>query len=143
MRKVLIVAAAVLLASCGGNLRDKVTVVSAANVEMETLSKATVTLTVDNSSCHKIRIFDGRLRLHTDRGDIATVLLNEEITIPRKAVTELKVPLRIRFNDPLAALGIPSGVMVSGEARVRMGPLRKKIYVRDEPVSEFIDNFAE
>lgn len=141
MRKFLIVAA-VLLASCGGNLRDKIVVHPSADVRVESLSKVVVECTVENSTCHKIRLSAGRFRLHTRLGDIATVLLNEEVTVPRRATTDLEIPLRIRFNDPLAALALPEGAMISGEARVRMGPVRKKIRVENEPVSEFFDKLA-
>jgi hypothetical protein len=142
MRKLLILAAAVLLASCGGNLREKLTLVGPVNVKAESLSKVVAVCTVENSSCHKVRVLDGRFTLHTGRGAIATVILGEQLTVPRRAVTELAIPLRIRFNDPLAALGLPSGAMVSGEATVRMGPVRKKIRVENESLSEFIDKLA-
>jgi hypothetical protein len=135
-------AAAVLFCSCGGSLRNKIAVTGPINWNAESLTKAVVSCTVENSSCHKIRILDGRFRLHTAMGDVATVLLQQEVTIPRRAVTELEIPVRVRFNDPLALLALPKGLLVSGEAAVRMGPAKKKFRVADEPVSEFIDTFA-
>ncbi len=143
MKKLLILTAAVMLASCGTNMREKITIVEPVDWKVETLSKAVITCTVGNSSCHKLRITEGRFRLHTGLGDVATVLLNEQVTIPRRAVTPLEIPIRIKLNDPLALLASPSGLMVSGEATVRVGPARKKIHVRNEPISEYIDKLAQ
>ncbi len=141
MRKFLILAA-VLLASCGGNVGDKIRVMEPLGWRVESLTKVVVECTIENSSCHAVRISDGRFRLHTATGDVATVLLNEEVKASRRSVTELEVPLRMRFRDPLALLSLPSGLMVSGEVKVRIGPVRKKIRIENEPVSEFIDNLA-
>ncbi len=62
--------------------------------------------------------------------------------MPRRAATKLEIPIRMRLNDPLAALGLPDGLLVSGEAKVRMGLARKKIRFEKLPVSEFLDILA-
>ena len=143
MKKILILTLAVLFCSCGANLVDKITVVSPVNWEVETLSRVRVVCSVDNSSCHAVHILEGRMRLYTDMGTLATAMLGERVKIPRRAVSDVEIPLRVKFDNPLALLSMPAGVRVSGEATVRVGPVRRKIHVENKPVSEFIDNLSK
>lgn len=136
MKKLLILLA-VVLCSCGGG-GDKIRLVGEPEVEIVSLSKVRVRAVVENSSRRTVRITEGRFTLHTSAGDVATVLLRDEIIIPRRATTEVETVLRVQLENPLAALGALSGdMLVSGEAMVRAGAMRKKVKLVNKPVSEF------
>lgn len=145
MKRLLIIALlATALTACG--VRGKIEVLGEPNVRVESLSKMTMTVVVENRSRHNLRISEGRFRLHTPGGDVATAILGGEVLIPRKATTQVEFPLRVRFNNPLAVLGnvLEGGdhMMISGEAVVHMGAVRKKIGIKDSPVSEFLDKIG-
>ncbi len=142
MKKVLILLLVAMSVSC--SMRDKIEIIEPVQVKVESLSKFRLTCMVDNRSCHAVRILEGRLKVHMPAGDVGTILLNEEVVVPRRAVTKIDIPMRIRFENPLVMLVDASQDMtVSGEVTVRIGMARKKMRIKNQPISKFLDNFAE
>lgn len=144
MKKILLIILAAAVSGC--SLRDKIRVTESPNIHVESVSHVVMTVGVENSSRRDIRITEGRFRLHTPNGDIATALLQGEVVIPRRSNGTVALPLRVKFNNPLAILGnvlSNSELLISGEAVARMGAVRKKIRVENTPVSEFLDKFAQ
>lgn len=141
MKKILLLMIAAAFAACG--VKDKINVVGPVEWEVETLSRLRVGVTVDNASCHTLRISGGRFTVDTPYGTLATVLLNDTVVIPRRAETRLEFPLRMKLDNLQAAFSDPEGFTVSGTAMVRTGMVRKKIRVENESISKFFDNLAE
>lgn len=108
-------------------------------------------LSVENSSCSKIRVNDALFHITDPYGnEIATLTVIEEVALPRKSTTSVSIPVRIRLTDPLRAVSIISNIrseaprmLVTGSARLNAGAMRKKYEVNKMPLSRFISIFED
>lgn len=155
MRIVTIVAAALLLAACGGERRLPAVVgieaveaawpmpsghaAAEAGGDAEVSSAAwpsavTVRLTVDNPSGGVV-LREGRLRVTCGGGRAAVLVLGERVRIPDRGVWRVEVPLRVRVARNASALSLRSAierrdaaaVTLDWELAVRRGAWRGRV----------------
>ncbi len=107
-------------------------------------------VSVENSSRRNVRVSDAAFRV-TDRenNEIGTVTVPGQLRIPKRSTTSIAVPIRIRLSNPLLGLGLLSDMeknakrlYVTGDVVVRAGLLKKKIKIKDMPLSEFMSIFT-
>lgn len=146
------VVALVALVALQGCLRKDAIVfhgISDVEVSLEASPRIGVVLYVENTSCRNITVRDISFVL-TDRtgGRIAKAVVESDLRLPKRSCTELYVPLKCSFSNPLKALallgdleGSVPQLFVSGGVTVRAGCLKKKFRVEHMPLSEFLDYF--
>jgi hypothetical protein len=138
MKKLLLLSA-ILLCSCGADLREKIAIAGEPQWRIESLSRVRVTVEAKNSSRHTIHLSEGRFTLDTPDGrTLATILLTDTVTLPKRTTTHLEFPLRIKLHDPLAILSPPTELTISGSAKLRSGPFHKKIKLQNKPINKLL-----
>lgn len=154
MRIVTILAAALLLAACGGERRLPAVVgievvetawpMSSGRTEADAgrdaegsaawPSEVTVRLTVENPSGGVV-LREGRLRVTCGGGRAAVLVLGERVRIPDRGVWRVEVPLRVRVARNASALSLRSAierrdaaaVTLDWELAVRRGAWRGRV----------------
>lgn len=111
-------------------------------------SKPDITVAIDNSSCHKIQIKSAKLDFYKNGERFLKVLLIDKMVMPKCSETIIDLPVRISASDPLTAMGTlsdwrsdPHGITITGEVVAKAGMGRKKIKLRDVPISQFLSTF--
>ena len=150
MKKICLLASilfCVLFTSCL-NL-DSVQVVGIESVNIKSLSKIDLGIKVDNGSKRDIKIRSVGLDLYSGAKHILSLVINEEIVVPRKSIEIIDVPIHIKMRDPLFAMSIGSNLQryktslnISGDVRVKIGMITKKITLKEMSISQFIDTFG-
>lgn len=119
------------------------------SVSIGTTTVVNAVLVVENSSGRNVTVSDTLFHVFDHEGsEIATLTVTDELLLPRRSITSLTVPVRIRFVNPLLGLGVLSDIersaekmTVTGSFRVKAGALKKNFKVENVPLSEFLSIF--
>jgi len=140
---------AVLLSSCTVSSDDiRLDKINGAKLEGVTLSQARLTLgmTVANDSRARVVVREGNLTVSDENGQIAGVLLGQEIVLHKRSSTEIEIPLIVRFNGAFGSASAiprlsvdPERLKINGTLRIRGGAVSRKLNVRDMPLPDFLE----
>jgi hypothetical protein len=119
------------------------------SVSLGSTTVVNAVIMVENTSRQNVRVNDAVFSIFdSGKNEIGTLTVADELLLPKKSVTSLRVPLRIRLTDPIAGLGLLSNIeenagrmTVTGNVRVKAGMLKKKFKVKNVPLSEFLSIF--
>lgn len=128
---------------------DDVQIVGLEELGMESMTKPVVTVRVRNSSRKNILISEGRFTMYSSSGKIGDVMLTDDILLPKRSETSVRLPLRVRISNPLAAAALVAGrgvdtdrMTLTGEATVKAGAMKKKFTFDNAPFSRFLTIFG-
>ena len=138
MKKILLltlIAVTVLMSSCVNP--DKISFGGIESIQIKGVSTSQVGLDIGintaNRSSHNITLTDLKIDLNKTNIKLLSITLRDKSVLPRKSDGIVTLPLTVRFNGPLGALGMYSvftkgleGVTVSGHATVKAGWVKKK-----------------
>lgn len=148
MKKILLltlIAVTVLMSSCVNP--DKISFGGIESIQIKGVSTSQVGLDIGintaNRSSHNITLTDLQIDVKRQGSNQLSILLREQSLIPRKSAGMVTLPLTVRFNGILGALGAYStlskgleGVTVSGHATVKAGWFKKKWDIPEMPLDE-------
>ena len=138
MKKILLltlIAVTVLMSSCVNP--DKISFGGIESIQIKGVSTSQVGLDIGintaNRSSHNITLTDLKIDLNKTNVKLLSITLRDKSVLPRKSDGIVTLPLTVRFNGPLGALGMYSvftkgleGVTDSGHATVKAGWVKKK-----------------
>jgi len=152
---VLLVACALLLGSCNAErqaakLREKIRFEGIEEITPHGLSGVDAVVAVANETRHKITLEEADLTLSYDRNKVLMLQLRDEVELPKRFEGELKISTRMKVYDPLSAIVVLNrlrnkaidGMSVTIDAKVKVGPVRKNIFVADMELQKFLSKFA-
>lgn len=152
---VLLVACALLLGSCNAErqaakLREKIRFEGVEEITPHGLSGVDAVVSVANETRHKITLEEADLTLSYDRNKVLMLQLRDEVELPKRFEGELKISTRMKVYDPLSAIVVLNrlrnkaidGMSVTIDAKVKVGPVRKNIFVADMELQKFLSKFA-
>lgn len=148
MKKILLltlIAVTVLMSSCVNP--DKISFGGIESIQIKGVSTSQVGLDIGintaNRSSHNITLTDLKIDLNKTNVKLLSITLRDKSVLPRKSDGIVTLPLTVRFNGPLGALGMYSvftkgleGVTVSGYATIKAGWMKKRFDVPEMPLEE-------
>lgn len=151
MKKILfVILTASLLLSSSCVDREDVSLGGISNVSLNLPTGATFDVIIENRSAHKLKVLSGNVDIMYRGRKAGTIMLAEEVEVPRRFSGNVPVRLRLRISDIVAGYAAMTDLQnggknltVSGEAQVKAGWASKKIAIQDEPVSRFMSSFAQ
>lgn len=152
---VLTVACALLLGSCNKErqaekLREKIRFEGVEQIVPHGMSGVDVVVSVANQTRHKITLEEAELTLKYDRNKVLMLQLRDVVELPKRFEGELEISTRMKVYDPLSAIVVLNRVRnksfdemsVTIDAKVKVGPVRKNIFVADMDLPKFLSKFA-
>lgn len=152
---VLTVACALLLGSCNKErqakkLREKIRFEGVEQIVPHGMSGVDVVVSVANQTRHKITLEEAELTLKYDRTKVLMLQLRDVVELPKRFEGELEISTRMKVYDPLSAIVVLNRVRnksfdemsVTIDAKVKVGPVRKNIFVADMDLPKFLSKFA-
>lgn len=152
---VLTVACALLLGSCNKErqaekLREKIRFEGVEQIVPHGMSGVDVVVSVANQTRHKITLEEADLTLKYDRNKVLMLQLRDVVELPKRFEGELEISTRMKVYDPLSAIVVLNRVRnknfdemsVTIDAKVKVGPVRKNIFVADMDLPKFLSKFA-
>ncbi len=152
---VLTVACALLLGSCNKErqaekLREKIRFEGVEQIVPHGMSGVDVIVSVANQTRHKITLEEAELTLKYDRNKVLMLQLRDVVELPKRFEGELEISTRMKVYDPLSAIVVLNRVRnksfdemsVTIDAKVKVGPVRKNIFVADMDLPKFLSKFA-
>ncbi len=152
---VLTVACALLLGSCNKErqaekLREKIRFEGVEQIVPHGMSGVDVVVSVANQTRHKITLEEADLTLKYDRNKVLMLQLRDVVELPKRFEGELEISTRMKVYDPLSAIVVLNRVRnknfdemsVTTDAKVKVGPVRKNIFVADMDLPKFLSKFA-
>lgn len=152
---VLTVACALLLGSCNKErqaekLREKIRFEGVEQIVPHGMSGVDVVVSVVNQTRHKITLEEAELTLKYDRSKVLMLQLRDVVELPKRFEGELEISTRMKVYDPLSAIVVLNRVRnksfdemsVTIDAKVKVGPVRKNIFVADMDLPKFLSKFA-
>lgn len=152
---VLTVACALLLGSCNKErqaekLREKIRFEGVEQIVPHGMSGVDVVVSVVNQTRHKITLEEAELTLKYDRNKVLMLQLRDVVELPKRFEGELEISTRMKVYDPLSAIVVLNRVRnksfdemsVTIDAKAKVGPVRKNIFVADMDLPKFLSKFA-
>ena len=152
---VLTVACALLLGSCNKErqaekLREKIRFEGVEQIVPHGMSGVDVVVSVANQTRHKITLEEAELTLKYDRCKVLMLQLRDVVELPKRFEGELEISTRMKVYDPLSAIVVLNRVRnksfdemsVTIDAKAKVGPVRKNIFVADMDLPKFLSKFA-
>lgn len=152
---VLTVACALLLGSCNKErqaekLREKIRFEGVEQIVPHGMSGVDVVVSVANQTHHTITLEEAELTLKYDRRKVLMLQLRDVVELPKRFEGELEISTRMKVYDPLSAIVVLNRVRnksfdemsVTIDAKVKVGPVRKNIFVADMDLPKFLSKFA-
>ncbi len=152
---VFVVASALLLGSCNAErqaekLREKIRFEGIEEIVPHGLSGVDAVVKMANETRHKITMEEAELTLSCDRNKVLMLQLRDAVELPKRYEGELKISTRMKVYDPLSAIVVLNrlrnkkidDMSVTIDAKVKVGPVRKNIFVADMELQKFLSKFA-
>ena len=128
---------------------DDIQVVGVERFDIKSMSKLELGIEVKNDSKRKIKIKSAGLELHQGDKHILSLIVNQEVLVPRMSQSVIDIPIHLKLRQPILSMLIvsdldkyKSSLSISGEVRVKVGVMTKKFTLKEMPVSQFIDTFG-
>lgn len=150
MRIVIFILAATVALTMSSCVRiDDINVQSVENVSIEGMSKLNLTLRVENRAGSKVTIKEGRMTLNQGTEKVMELMIPSAIVVPRRSVSSVEIPIRVKLNNPLSALALLRNIekqsntlTVSGRFKVKAGMMSKEIVLENVPLSQIMTTFG-
>lgn len=152
---VLTVACALLLGSCSAErqavkLREKIRFEGIEKISPRGLSSVDIEVSVVNKTRHKITLEEAELTLKYNRNKVLMLQLRDGVVLPKRFDGELKISTKMKVYDPLSTVVVLNRVRkqnfdemsVTIDAKAKVGPVRKNIFVADMELQKFLSKFA-
>lgn len=146
---------ALLLGSCSAErqaekLREKIRFEGIEQITPHGLSGVDVVVSVANETHHKITLEDAELTLSYNRNKVLMLQLRNAVELPKRFEGTLSASTRMKVYDPLSAMFVLGrlsnkaldDMSVTIDAKVKVGPVRKNIFVADMELQKFLSKFA-
>ena len=146
---------ALLLGSCSAErqaekLREKIRFEGIEQITPHGLSGVDVVVSVANETRHKITLEDAELTLSHNRNKVLMLQLRNAVELPKRFEGTLSASTRMKVYDPLSAMFVLGrlsnkaldDMSVTIDAKVKVGPVRKNIFVADMELQKFLSKFA-
>lgn len=129
---------------------DDVAFMGVRNVEMKksTASQALVVVSVElrNDSRAKITLKSAELTLQRAEQVLLEVSVDEPVTLPKRAVSTIDIPIRARFRGPFGALGLipllsekgQQDVVANGTIRIKAGSASRTLRIDQMSLKELM-----
>ena len=108
-------------------------------------SRVNIRLGMANDSNVKITVREANLRLHSVQNEILELVVEEPVVLTRRSMSEITLPLTIRFRGGLGALTAipqltrhPENILVSGIVRLKGGGVSKRYELKEVPLPDFL-----
>ena len=114
------------------------------------LSGIDAVVSVANETRHKITLEEAELTLNYSRNKVLMLQLRDVVELPKRFEGQLEITTRMKVYDPLSAIVVLNrlrsqkfdGMNVTIDAKVKVGPVRKNIFVADMELQKFLSKFA-
>lgn len=137
------------LSSCVATAKDfRLDAMNGFELGGATMSQArlTIKLAVANDARATLTVREGLMTLSDEKGDIADLLLDEEVVLRKRRSNDIRIPLIVRFSGALGtAQAIPrlmgadkDKLRLNGTVKIRNGAIGKTVKLKDVPVTEFL-----
>lgn len=145
----LLIIAAALMTGCMREDAVKFHEIENISISVGSTVAVNTVLLVENTSGRKITLSDAVFHVSDAAGnEIGTVMVADELVLPKKSTVSLHVPVRIKLSNPFVGLSLVKNLsseaprlLVNGSAKIKAGGLRKKYKVENMPLSKFISIF--
>ena len=151
----LVALGALLLGSCSAErqaekLREKIRFEGIEQITPHGMSGVDVEVSVVNETRHKITLEEAELTLSYNRNKVLMLQLRDAVELPKRFEGTLKASTRMKVYDPLSAMFVLGrlgtkrfdDMSVTIDAKVKVGPVRKNIFVADMELQKFLSKFA-
>ncbi len=152
---VLVVACALLFGSCNAErqaekMREKIRFEGIEEITPHGLSGIDAVVSVANETRHKITLEEAELTLNYSRNKVLMLQLRDVVELPKRFEGQLEITTRMKVYDPLSAIVVLNRLRsqnfdqmkVTIDAKVKVGPVRKNIFVADMELQKFLSKFA-
>ena len=152
---VLVVACALLFGSCNAErqaekMREKIRFEGIEEITPHGLSGIDAVVSVANETRHKITLEEAELTLSYSRNKVLMLQLRDVVELPKRFEGQLEITTRMKVYDPLSAIVVLNRLRsqnfdqmnVTIDAKVKVGPVRKNIFVADMELQKFLSKFA-
>ncbi len=152
---VLVVACALLFGSCNAErqaekMREKIRFEGIDEITPHGLSGIDAVVSVVNETRHKITLEEAELTLNYSRNKVLMLQLRDVVELPKRFEGQLEITTRMKVYDPLSAIVVLNRLRsqnfdqmnVTIDAKVKVGPVRKNIFVADMELQKFLSKFA-
>ncbi|MBR4148556.1 MAG: hypothetical protein IKT94_00270 [Rikenellaceae bacterium] len=146
---------ALLLGSCSAErqaakLREKIRFEGIEQITPHGLSGVDVVVSMVNESHHKITLEEAEVTLSYKRNKVLMLQLRDKVELPKRFEGTLNISNRMKIYDPLSAMFVLGrlgtkrfdDMSVTIDAKVKVGPVRKNIFVADMELQKFLSKFA-
>lgn len=146
---------ALLFCSCNAErqaekLREKIRFEGIEEITPRGLSGVDAVVSVANETRHKITLEEAAVTLNYDRNKVLMLQLRDVVELPKRFEGELEISTRMKVYDPLSAIVVLNrlrnqnfdAMNVTIDAKVKVGPVRKNIFVADMELQKFLSKFA-
>ena len=152
---VLVVACALLFGSCNAErqaekMREKIRFEGIEEITPHGLSGIDAVVSVANETRYKITLEEAELTLNYSRNKMLMLQLRDVVELPKRFEGQLEITTRMKVYDPLSAIVVLNRLRsqnfdqmnVTIDAKVKVGPVRKNIFVADMELQKFLSKFA-
>ena len=124
---------------------DDIRLLEVKDVGMSSLSRAGLTLVVENGSRSNVKVLSGRLTINMEGAEIAEIMLLEPVAVRRRSVEEVELNFGLRVINQFAMLSVmsnPDRITASGNVKLSAGLFPKKIEFRELTFSQITSIFG-
>lgn len=146
---------ALLLGSCSAErqaekMREKIRFEGIEQITPHGMSGVDVAVAVVNETRHRITLEEAELTLSYNRNKVLMLKLRDAVELPRRFEGTLNISARMKVYDLLSAMYVLSRIgsntlddmTVTIDAKAKVGPVRKNIFVADMELQKFLSKFA-
>lgn len=131
-------------------LREKIRFESLDEIVPHGLSGVDALISVANETRHKIVLEDAELTLRFRGSEVLTLQLRDAVELPKRFEGQLEISTRMNIRNPLSAAVVLARVRnnqfdemsVTVDAKAKVGPVRKNIYIAEMELTKFLRKFA-
>ena len=109
-----------------------------------------ILLSVSNGLRSNVTVTGGEVGIYLGEKRVATILLNEEVFLPKMVVSSVRVPVSLKFEGSVIAYGLLSrfirgefdNMTVALDADTKIGIIRKQIHKDNIPMREALKSLG-
>ncbi|MBE6210018.1 MAG: hypothetical protein E7130_00045 [Rikenellaceae bacterium] len=109
-----------------------------------------VLLSVSNGLRSNITLINGQMEINFGDKKIGSLTLTDEVTLPKRVISSVKVPVSLQFTSPIVAYGLLAKLMrgelnkmtVTIDAEAKVGAVRRRIYKENISLHEALQSLG-
>lgn len=129
---------------------DDISLLGSNGMEIEGLTKITTSLKMENKTNRNLSLKSGDFQLYYNDKHVGDISMEPTATLFKRSVQDINLTLNLDFNSLTAAYNVlkaassqPDRLSISGEGVIKSGCLKKRIKLKNMPVSNIISIFAD